>query len=149
MKGRQLVCALAAIVAAAAAGAGGAAGSSVTATFLADPVGTCQAGPTTGTPTASHATVRSSTDNDSVVADIWLRGVAPSTVYAINVVQTPSGENCFTEEFHVTTNRYGNVYAHLVERKLPGQTGAFVEAFPAFFASPLLATPNVPIVPAP
>lgn len=106
--------------------------------------GICQSGLTAGTPTDSFAVI--STHAGNVSAEVSFKGLAPNTIYQVDLVQTPSGESCLMSpgEASLQTNGQGNGNAHWSERILPGQTGVFVMIISPGF-SDILATPTVPL----
>jgi hypothetical protein len=94
------------------------------------PSGGCNIGATGGIETDANVIINST--RDKVMATVSIKDGAPNTVYTINLVQIPSGENCFGAEATLTTNAQGNGTVHLSEPILPSSTGAFVTVIGGF-----------------
>ena len=108
-------------------------------TLLRSPSGTCAAGATGGTRTDAFAIV-DFRPGGTVSAEVTVRDGAPHAMYAVSLVQVPSGERCFIREATLTTNGRGYGAAHLSEAVLRGTGGAFVMVFGPDFR----ATGSVP-----
>lgn len=111
--------------------------------LLKDAFGSCASGAAGGKPTGGFAIIHT-TGNDTLMAEVSLKGATPDHTYVLSLVQTPSGENCFANEATITTNEDGNGNVNVQEPLLAGTTGAFVLVQPSdslgFIASsPLVA----------
>jgi len=101
-------------------------------TLLKNPSGTCNIGATGGVDSNAFAVVQF--HDGRVASTVSLKDGLANTSYAVTLVQVPSGENCFTSEATLTTNKQGNGTVHLDEALLAGSTGAFVIVFDPSFA---------------
>jgi len=93
-------------------------------TLLRFPSGNCNIGATGGVETDAFAVIN--IRDTELSATVSIKDGTPNATYSVSLVQTPSGENCFTAEATLTTNAQGNGTVHLEETRLPGTTGAFV-----------------------
>jgi len=105
--------------------------------------GKCVSGLTSGDATDGFAVIN--THGGNVSAEVSIKGLAPNTSYAVDLVQTPSGESCLQipGEATLTTNGKGNGNVYLSEAILPGTTGVFVQLIQTGFD--ILGTPTVPV----
>lgn len=67
--------------------------------------------------------------NGKLMAQVVLRHAIPNATYTVWVIQTPTGADCGTPNFTMTTNAQGNASHHWEEPILAGNTGAWVAAF--------------------
>jgi hypothetical protein len=122
------IAALALVAGAAQAGGGGA----QKLTLLSSPDGSCFTGATGGTATGSFAVINFPS-NGTVGAEVAIKDAPPNDVLTVNLVQVPSGTNCFSAEVTVTTNGQGKANVHISDAVLPDSTGAFVQVFDSTF----------------
>lgn len=69
---------------------------------------------------------------NTLSSEVVLRNAIPNATYSVWVIQTPSGADCGTVDFTITTNGQGNGTSHWEEPILAGSTGAWVAAFTSF-----------------
>ena len=67
--------------------------------------------------------------NGVVSGEVSVKNATPNTTYNIDLVQTPSGTDCFVYNFSLTTNSQGNGNVHVSAPQHAGDTGAFVDLF--------------------
>jgi len=111
--------------------------------LLKDAFGSCSTGAAGGQPTGGFAIIHAN-GNDTLMAEVSLKGATPDHTYTLALVQTPSGSDCFAAEATLTTNAAGNGNVNVQEPLRAGTTGAFVLVAPSdglgFIASsPLVA----------
>jgi hypothetical protein len=80
--------------------------------------------------------------NGKLMGEVVLRNAIPNATYRVWVIQTPSGADCPTQDFTMTTNDQGYAASHWEESILAGNTGAWVAAFTSFAPGGFLYGPN-------